>query len=522
MQPNALEAQQTMVAALLAHARRDDATAELVETHISWVLLHGTQAHKIKKALSLGFLDFSALARRRYFCEEELRLNRQLAPQIYLEVAAISGSAAAPNWVGEGGVIDYAVRMRRFGQTALLDQLLAAGRLTPAHIDALAAAVARFHAGSCRAAAGAAYGSPQAIEAPVRENFAVLRARLSNATMRALCERAAGWSQAEHLRLAAVFAARRAAGFVRECHGDLHLGNVVLIDGQPTPFDRIEFDPNLRWIDVASDIAFAVMDLAARGRDDYAARLLSHYLEATGDYGALAVLPYYQIYRAVVRAKVAAIRADQPGLDAAAHAAINADCLAHLELALRLATAQRPALIITHGLSGSGKSTLAGHLVEGLGALRLRSDVERKRLHGLAAGAATASPPGAGIYAADETRRTYEALLHLARQVLESGRVAIVDATFLDVGQRLPFRQLAEQLALPFVILDCRADEALLRARIRARSGDASEATLEVLDRQLAGYQPIMGDELAATLAVDTAACVPGEVLKRLRARITH
>jgi len=482
---------------------------ESIETHISLVLLAGAYAYKIKKAVELGFLDFSTLALRRHYCEEELRLNSRLAPGLYLGVVAIVGDASAPQVVPADDprapdAIEFAVKMRRFEQSSLLDHMLAAGEMRSQHVDALAETVAGFHA-SIAGAVKNGYGKPESIALPMRQNFDQIRPLLSDAGEAAELDALEKWSIAEHQDLVALMEARRLAGHVRECHGDLHLGNITWIDEEIHVFDCIEFNPALHWIDVVNEIAFTVMDLAARSRADWAARFLNGYLEITGDYAGLRLLPYYLVYRAMVRAKVARFRAAQ--MVGELQRVALADYAEHIRLARGYTLPRHAALMITHGVSGSGKSTATLPLVEQLGALRLRSDVERKRLHGLARNARSGSAPGAGIYNNAASTQTYAQLGSLAVRTIEAGYPAIVDATFLSRARRAAFRAIAEDLRVPFLILEFHADAAELRRRVALRQEagqDASEAGLAVLERQLRQDEPLDAGESDLALVIDT------------------
>jgi hypothetical protein len=496
-----------LIAALRDPARYPHAVGrvELLQTHISCILLAGDYAYKIKKPVSLGFLDFGTLAARRRYCEEELRLNRRTAPALYLDVLAIGGSAAAPV-LGGGAAIEYALRMRRFGQDALLDRMARRGALAPRHIDALALGLAAFHARIERAGAGAEYGSPQRILAPALQNFEQMLPLAAAKADSALLARLRDWSAREYAALAAAFAARKRDGWVRECHGDLHLGNIALLGGVPTPFDGIEFNPDFRWIDVMNEIAFLVMDLLDHGLPRLAFRFLNAYLECTGDYAGVRVLRFYLVYRALVRAKVSGMRAHQAGTAARESRAAQREYRRQLRLAERLATPAHAALVIMHGLSGSGKTTIAQELAEALGALRLRSDVERKRLHGLGAQARSGSAPDAGLYAPEASRRTYARLAELARALLAAGYPVIVDAAFLKREQRERFAALARAAGARFLIASCAAAPATLRARLAARereARDASEAGLAVLERQFAAAEPLAPEEAAHALIID-------------------
>lgn len=483
---------------------------KVIETHISYVLLAGDFAYKIKKPVRLGFLDFSSPQARRFFCEEEVRLNRRTAPGLYLGVVAIGGDP--PTIGAHAEPCEHAVKMRRFRQEDLLDHMAREGRLEPAQVDALAAAVARMHAAAPRAEAGDARDAVERAAQPALDNFRDIAALEAGGPVRESLLRLREWTLHERGALARTFASRRIDGFVRECHGDLHLANVVLAGGEPVPYDCIEFDPRMRWIDVMSDVAFTVMDLAHLGSPRLAARFLSAYLERTGDYAGLRVLRFYLVYRAMVRAKIACIRAHQPGASDRAHALAHAELVARLGLAERLARRPALALLLMHGLPGSGKTTASQVLLEALGAVRLRSDVERKRLHGLAASARSASAPGAGIYSPVESLRAYARLSTLAYEVLAAGYPVVVDAASLSRGERERFRHVAHVAGAAFEIVDCVAPEATLRSRLARRASearDASEADVAVLERLCATREPLGDDERMHCVVLDTGH--PGE-----------
>ena len=510
--------QRTLVRTLLDPARYPHpvASVTLIETHISYVLLTGRFAYKIKKAVDFGFLDFSTLDKRRRFCADELRLNRRLAPQLYLAVVPIYGTAREPRIgadVGERNApieaieaIEYAVKMVEFPQSALLDGRLARGDLSAQQVDALADSVAAFHAQVASALPAGEFGTPAVIWRMAAENFSQLPAVPGDAADAARLDRLESWSRNEYAQLEAWFAERRRAGFVRECHGDLHLGNIALIDGQPVIFDCIEFNAQLRWIDVISEVAFLCMDLGERGRADFANRLINRYLETSGDYPGLRAQPFYLVYRALVRAKVASLRAAQEASEAAARhqLKIRAQYLAFAERAILPRSRQ---LLLMHGVSGSGKTWASQALVEHLGALRLRSDVERKRLCGLPALARSASAVDCGLYDEQMTRATYQRLAARASEVLAAGFSVLVDAACLRRWQREMFYDLAAQLAVPWRIISCRADDATLRSRLVAREqcgADASEADLAILDHQLLNNDPLSAAEQQLAIAFDS------------------
>lgn len=462
----------------------------LIETHISWILLTGPFAYKVKKPVNLGFVDFSTPERRRWFCEEEIRLNRRLAPDLYLDLCPIHGPPQAARFHGHSVVIDHAVRMRQFDQADLLPRVLERQALLPAQVDALALRLARFHAQAAVLGPDGRFGTPAQVLAPVRDNFLALQGETGPAATLALLR---DWSEAEFLRLAAFFAARRNAGRIRECHGDLHLGNMVLRSGAIEVFDCLEFSPSLRWIDVISDLAFLVMDLGQRGRADLGVRLLDQWLARCGDYQGLRAWRWYSVYRAVVRAKVCALQRRQADAGSPRQAELGRELERYLHWGLCLSgqgdgagSADRTPLLISHGVSGSGKSHLARILCRRRGWIQLRSDTERKRLFGRWGDGL--DPPRSGDpYRTEISDWLYgEHLPACAEAVIGAGFGVIVDATFLRRSQRLRFAQLADRLGVPFAILACRTTPDLARRRLdrRQRQGlDPSDADLSVLVR---------------------------------------
>ena len=476
---------------------------DVVETHISWVFLAGDFAYKVKKPVRLPFLDFSTLSERYYYCQEEVRLNRRSAPEIYLDVVPIGGHPARVG--GPLPAREYAVRMRRFPEHALLDVLACEDRLTSAHVDGVAAALARLHGTAVMAGTEKDFGSAAHVTRAALANFDELAAMSPPESMAAALEALRTWTRQQAHDLVPRFEARRAGGFVRECHGDLHLGNVVLIDGRPRLFDCIEFSAGLRWTDVMADVGFLFMDLLHRGHPRLAYRFVDAYLAATGDYDGLGVLRFYAVYRAMVRGKVAFIRARQLGAadDGARHEFIR-----YVALAERLSRREPPVLMLMHGFAASGKTTASQRLLEALGAVRLRADVERKRMHGIVpASRAGADAPGHGMYSQDETDRTYARLEALAREVLDAGYPVVVDATFLEHDRRRRFRDLAEEAHAAFEVVSCVVPAQVLRERIerRLRKGDdASDAGLAVLERQLQRHDPLDGEEMVHATLLDT------------------
>jgi aminoglycoside phosphotransferase family enzyme/predicted kinase len=505
----------SFIAALMKPDRFDHPVkiCELIETHASWVILTGTFAYKIKKPVDLGFLDFSTLEKRRFCCEEELRLNRRLAPGIYLELAPIYGSLEQPEWIGSGHPVEYAVKMRQFPHEAQLDRALNAGNLEPRHIDAFAERIARFHQEIAIAGMDSEYGDLEHVQKPVLDNFYQIRRHILDISLLEPLYELEDWIRSELKTLEPVFIRRKSEGFIRECHGDLHLRNLAWIDDAPVGFDCIEFNPNLRWIDVISDAAFLVMDLQDRRRPRMARRFLNRYLECTGDYAGLRVLPFYSTYRALVRAKVNAILARQSGIAARTAAAAGKDFSDYLMLAKRHAGLDPPQLIITHGMSASGKSTITSALLECMDAIRIRSDVERKRLYGTTSESDARTTAGHGIYTEEATRKTYDRLAELSEHILDAGYSVIVDATFLEIDQRQQFQRLATDRKVRFRILHCTASPDTLRRRIIERPKSVSDADLVILEHQIRNSRPLMEADRRYIIEIDTESYHDGNFL---------
>ena len=493
------------------------ASIELVETHISWVILTGTYAYKVKKAVRLDFLDFSSLERRQHFCEEELRLNRRWAPTLYLEVIPVRGTADNPIIGGDSGSpIEYALKMRQFPQDAQLDEQLHAGLLNEKDMVSLAETIARYHEQANIIEYANDRESVGKVRAPMMENFSPLRQAIDMD----LLSRVQQWTVNSLRELKPRLIQRRKDGFVRECHGDLHLANLVRLPEGIVAFDCVEFSPELRNIDVISDVAFLVMDLVAHARQDLAYVLLNRYLERTGDYSGMDVFNLYFVYHCMIRAKVAAIRSVER--TATENREEDIEQLKHnLAVAARWIEAAPPKLIGMHGYSASGKTWVSTQLMSALPAIRVRSDIERKRLFALEETARSDSRPGAGIYTDRASARVYEVLLSITAGLLAAGFNVIIDASFLRRSDRQALRSLAETRGFFFGLVSTAADKALLVARLGKRrlGGEiVSEADTSVLDYQYAHADPLDAVERAHAVFVATdSATDPEQILKSLR-----
>ena len=501
----------TLIAALMHREAYDHPvdTIRLCETHISWVFLTGDFTYKIKKPVNFGFLDFSTLKKRQYYCEQEVRLNARLAPHLYLDTVPICGEATSPHINGQGLAIEYAVKMRQFDTNQEFDKLLANNKLTRAHINETAEVIANFHSSIAIADDDSAFGTPQAVQQPVLENFEQLHQSgddwLSEHQLDNPLAQIQDWSNTQYNQLETTFRERKKNGFVRECHGDLHLRNIVIYERRITPFDCIEFNPNLRWIDVMSELAFLLMDIDDHNRPDLSRQLLNRYLEITGDYAGLSVLRFYLVYRAMVRAKVGGLQRRQSGNE---NDSLNREISNYITLACRYSKPTKPKLIICHGLSASGKTYLSQLLLEQTDIIRLRSDVERKRIFAINDTTRDTSGINKGIYNKQASQHVYEHLLSLASSMLNAGYSVIVDAAFLQKDQRQKFCQHASQYNVPFLILHSMVNQDIQLQRIHARQQqglDASDANSTVLKHQLLNHEPLSKTELNYTITIDTA-----------------
>ncbi len=479
------------------------ARVERVTTHISWVFLTERDVFKVKRPVDYGFVDYSTLERRRHFCEEEVRLNRRLAPDVYLGVVPVRAGPDGATLTGDGPVVDYAVHMRRLPDAASAEARVRAGTLGHEDLWRLAGTLARFYAG---APATPRYGAPGVIAANVRENFEQVRPFVGRLLSAATFDAVRAWQLGTLARRRARFRARIARGRIRDGHGDLRLEHVYFLDGAPLALDCIEFAERFRMGDVAADVAFLAMELAARGRDDLAESFLGRFALESDDYDLYAVVDFYRSYRAWVRGKVAALLAADPATPADKAARKGDEAAALFVLAERIARAPGapPALVAVGGLVGSGKTALAEALGRALAVPVVESDRTRKWLAGVAP---TERAPDAA-YTAAASRETFAELFRRAAVVLASGRGVVLDATFRARALRRRARALARRAGARFLFVETTCDEATLRERLRRRAAgpSVSDATEALLARVRREFQPVTELDPAEHLVLETTA----------------
>jgi hypothetical protein len=483
-------------------------TVEVVQTHISTIFIAGDVVYKVKKAVNFGFLDFTTLQKRRHYCEEELRLNRRLAPQAYLEVAAITeGPGGEPVLGGPGPVIEYAVKMRRLPQERMLKKLLQEGQARPEMLEAVARRVARFHAEAETGGEIDRIGGIETIRRNHEENFdqteAFIGRTIPPEQYRFIRAYALGFLERER----ALFDRRVARHRIRDCHGDLHLEHILVAD-DILIFDCIEFNDRFRYEDVAAEVAFLAMDLDFNGYADEAARFVAAYIRCTDDDEIRTLLNFYKCYYAYVRGKVVGFRLDDAAIAAPEREEAARTAARYFDLAYTCAARlERPALILVAGLMGTGKSVLARNLAPRLGAEILRMDVLRKERLALKPTDRRPEDFGQGIYADGVSRETYAEALRRAEDLLAAGGSVIIDASYKRQDERRRAEALARRYGAAFHILECHCSEAVIRRRLEVRAADAQEPSdgrWDIFEAQRADFDPMNGFASGVHIAVDT------------------
>lgn len=483
---------------------------ELVQTHISYVVMAGDHVYKVKKPVNFGFLDFTTVEKRRRVCHREVELNRRLTRDVYRGVVEFTRSGDAIRWGGDGEVVDVAVAMRRLPDECGLVRRLDAGSAGDDVMRRIARAIARFHRTAARMEETDRYGSIAAIRALVEQNAEQTERYVGRTVTRPQWERVRSYSRAFLDRHGPLFARRIEEGRIRDCHGDLRAEHVFLEGDDVQVIDCIEFNREFRCQDTASDLAFLTMDLDRLGYPAQSNVVLNAYLEESGDYGLVPVLDFYRVYRAYVRGKVTSFLLDDPGLSEPERAAAADRARRFFDLAMASVEREgtRGRLFITCGITGTGKSTVARALAKARGGLIVRSDAVRKSLAGLAPIARAHGTFGEGIYDAGAGGRTYRALLEIAETALRSGKEVIVDATFIRREFRDAARSLADALGVPLSILWCRADDAEIDRRLIERARDAeniSDGRIEIAKAQRLALDPFDKSERPSVIPIDTS-----------------
>jgi len=478
-------------------------TIKVIETQVSWVVLTGDFAYKLKKNVNFGFLDFSTLENRQFYCEEELRLNQRLAPDIYQAVVAICADAKNPELLSisaedyrnqpPANIVEYAVRMQEFDPDAGLDYLLEQGKFKDSWIEELAEQLAKFHQTLPTVAAKSPWGKADNVWQLVSDNYLHTLEFCTDERELSLLTELYTKTTEYYNALLPVFDERRKQGFIRECHGDLHLGNVTLYQDKIRLFDCIEFNLQFRWIDTCSDLAFLLMDLEANNKTAWANRTLNHYLEITGDYQSLQLLNFYKSFRAMVRAKVATL-GNQANHDIFNH---------YLRLTQSYQERTDPKIYLMHGLSGSGKSYLSHKMLETINAIRIRSETERQRIY------KDLQKKGKKLqlHSPEVNARLSQHLLMLTEQIIKLGYTIIIDGTFLKPHFRHKYVELAEKHQSKLQIVSCVCDEKLMEARLKRANNTRrsnSGSPTQRLSEQFQYQQPLIDDELKHQRLVNT------------------
>jgi aminoglycoside phosphotransferase family enzyme/predicted kinase len=484
---------------------------QLLQTHISYVLLTGDYAYKVKKPVDFGFLNFTTLERRRHFCQEELRLNQRGAPGLYLQVLPIGQTQGGFQLGSSGEPVEYALKMRQFPQEQLFSNLLERGELTPALMEELGRVVAAFHARAETNDYIRSFGRPERVREAFDENYAQTQRYVGGPQTAEQYQETQAYTERFFAERQELFYQRMAQDRIREGHGDLHLGNLCWWEGQILLFDCIEFNEAFRFVDTMYDVSYAVMDLDARHRPDLGNAYLNTYLEETGDWEGLKILPIYLNRQAYVRAKVTSFLLDDPAAAEADKADAFYTAARYYRLAWEYTLPKQGQLFLMAGLSGAGKSTVARYLARQRGAIHIRSDAVRKHL----AGIPLRQRGGSEVYTPEMTEKTYRRLVQLGVELAREGYSVILDAKFDRQALRGMAIEQAQKCGIPLRILHCYAPEAVLRERLQRRMAagtveggnlaDIADATADLLAQQQAQWQDFSEGERSYLTVLDTS-----------------
>lgn len=471
-----------------------------IETHISIVFLTGEFAYKLKKPVNFGFLDFSALTARQRFCELEISLNKRTAPDLYLDVCPLylDSTNQKISFEPKANAVEYLVKMRQFDPNKVLGTYLQHHTLEHSQVQFLANALAKFHLAAQSTTTDSNWGHPDDIIQPMLDNFATLLNNFTHDETQYRLKHLSDWTKFTQKSLWQILLQRKQEGFIKACHGDMHLDNITLIDGQPTLFDGIEFNEQFRWIDTQNDLAFLLIDLDYRGKQRLKRQILNRYVQETGDFDGLKLLMFYQVYRAMVRSKITALRFHQFDKNSPERPIYWQRALDYLKQAEDYAyRVSQPTLMLMQGVSGSGKSFYAQQILQDQDVIILSSDRERKRLFGIEPLTRVDDKDRLKLYSQEMNQRTHDRLQHLAKQLLRDGFSVIVDATFLKAEHRAPYQALAQCHQAAFVIFSIDPDQELVEKQIQQRiteNQDPSDANVYVMQQQLKHNQRPISD----------------------------
>ena len=473
---------------------------ELIQTHCSYVLLTGDYVYKLKKPVNFGFLNYSTLEGRKHFCEEELRLNQRTAPEIFLEVVPITQDGDKYLLRGTGEAVEYALKMHQFPQETLFSQMFERGELQEQQIAELGRVVARYHESAATSGYISSFGEASGVRTGFDENYKQTEKYIGIAQTQQQFNQTKDYTEKFFRDRTELFKSRIANNFIRECHGDLHLRNICLWQDKIMLFDCIEFNEQFRFVDVIYDVAFAMMDLEARNRKDLGNIFLNTYIEETGDYEGLQLLPLYLSRQAYVRAKVTSFLLDDKGVSETAKQEAISTAANYYKQAWQYTKPSQGKLILMSGLSGSGKSTTARYLARELGAIHLRSDAIRKHL----ARIPLLQRGGDDLYTAEMSQKTYSRLMELGIMLARLGFSVILDAKYDKQQLRGDVIEQADEHQIPLTIINCTAPEKILRQRLVKRMGDVADATADLLPSQMKSAEPFTEKEKLYLKILDT------------------